>query len=87
MNVWRGGRWYHGSHDGRSGWWWIVGTLWYFYPSPVFPYPNPYVPPVASVPPTTPTTSYYYYCQNPSGYYPYVTQCPGGWQLVPATPQ
>lgn len=28
---------------------------------------------------------YWYYCQNPQGYYPYVSECPGGWQ--PVSPQ
>ena len=23
--VWRGGRWFHGWHGSRIGWWWIVG--------------------------------------------------------------
>lgn len=27
----------------------------------------------------------WYYCQNPQGYYPYVQECPGGWQ--PVSPQ
>jgi hypothetical protein len=27
----------------------------------------------------------WYYCANPSGYYPYVTQCNTGWQTVPAS--
>ncbi len=26
--------------------------------------------------------AYWYYCQNPQGYYPYVTQCLGGWLTV-----
>jgi hypothetical protein len=26
----------------------------------------------------------WYYCADPSGYYPYVTQCNTGWQTVPA---
>src|SRR6202049_1302750 len=26
----------------------------------------------------------WYYCSNPAGYYPYVTQCNTGWQAVPA---
>jgi hypothetical protein len=26
----------------------------------------------------------WYYCSNPTGYYPYVTQCYGPWQVVPA---
>ncbi len=29
---------------------------------------------------------YWYYCHNPDGYYPYVKQCPGGWQQVAPTP-
>jgi hypothetical protein len=26
--------------------------------------------------------SYWYYCQDPPGYYPYVKSCPGGWMKV-----
>jgi hypothetical protein len=26
----------------------------------------------------------WYYCADPAGYYPYVTQCDTGWQTVPA---
>ena len=29
---WEGGRWRHEVHDGRMGWWWDVGGVWYFYP-------------------------------------------------------
>jgi hypothetical protein len=25
---------------------------------------------------------YWYYCQDPQGYYPYVKSCPGGWMKV-----
>jgi hypothetical protein len=33
-----------------------------------------------------PTTSQtWYYCSDPAGYYPYVTQCNTGWQAVPAS--
>lgn len=31
-------------------------------------------------------TGYWHYCANPQGYYPYVKDCPAGWQLVPAYP-
>ena len=27
----------------------------------------------------------WYYCSDPAGYYPYVTQCNAGWQTVPAS--
>lgn len=28
----------------------------------------------------------WYYCAGARGYYPYVKECPGGWQRVPAQP-
>lgn len=31
-------------------------------------------------------SGYWYYCTNPQGYYPYVVQCPGGWQQVKPQP-
>jgi hypothetical protein len=31
-------------------------------------------------------TSYWYYCSDPSGYYPYIQHCPGGWQQVAPNP-
>jgi hypothetical protein len=33
--VWEGGRWRHEAHNGRYGWWWDVGGVWYFYPQPM----------------------------------------------------
>jgi hypothetical protein len=93
-DVWRGGQWRHEFHDGRWGWWWIVGPTWYFYPQPVYPYPNPYEPPVAVIvqprpatpAPPPPQPQNWYYCEAARGYYPYVPSCPGGWRAVPATP-
>jgi hypothetical protein len=31
-------------------------------------------------------SGYWYYCQSPSGYYPEVRECPGGWVKVPPRP-
>jgi hypothetical protein len=84
FGVWRGGRWFHGDHGGRPGWWWVVGPTWYYYPAPVYPYPDPYVPPVVTAPPPAPAT--WYYCDNPPGYYPYVPQCTVPWRPVPVPP-
>ena len=83
---WRGGTWFHGERDGRFGWWWNVGPSWYFYTEPVYPYPDPYVPPVAAAPvaPPPPNGQYWYYCRSPAGYHPYVPQCAGPWEAVPA---
>lgn len=30
--------------------------------------------------------SYWYYCDRPEGYYPYVKECPGGWERVAPRP-
>src|SRR5579871_4073375 len=30
--AWDAGRWHHEVHNGRDGWWWDVGGVWYFYP-------------------------------------------------------
>jgi hypothetical protein len=69
---------------GPSPWW---GSPYYY------PYPAPPVvvqpPPVYEQPAPAPQApAYWYYCQNPQGYYPYVQQCPNGWMQVvpPATP-
>lgn len=77
---WQEGRWYQGRHQDRFGWWWIVGPSWFWYPAPVYPYPNYYIPPGASPSPN------WYYCARPPGYYPYVTRCEVPWQLVQPTP-
>ena len=85
-NLWRGGHWNQGRHDGRLGWWWVVGASWYFYPAPVYPYPNPWEPPPVTYTPVPPPTQYWYYCDAAKAYYPYVPSCPAGWTQVPASP-
>lgn len=68
------------------------------YPYPYYPYPAyPYYPPVVVAPASPPTyieqdsqqqaeaqpqDYYWYHCDNPNGYYPYIKECPGGWQKV-----
>ena len=66
------------------GWWWVVGSLWYFYPRPIYPSPDPYIPPAAFVQPAP--RDVWYYCDRARAYYPYVQSCPGGWRMVPANP-
>ena len=98
---WRGGAWRHARHEGRLGWWWVVGGgSWYFYSEPVYPYPDPYTPPVVVtqvvrepveasptivVAPAAASQSWYF-CESANGYYPYTATCPEGWKSVPATP-
>lgn len=65
-------------------------------------YPPPYYPPqVVVVPPPQPTVyieqapqpaaasgqQYWHYCKSAKGYYPYVRECPEGWQKVLPQPE
>jgi len=69
----------------------------YYYPAyyPYPYYPAPVVvqsfPPVYvernDVAPAPEAQSYWYYCAATRGYYPYVKECPGGWQKVAPAPQ
>jgi hypothetical protein len=81
------------GYYGPPGW----GPRYYWGPPAVVVAPPPYVypqPPVV-VAPQQPQTyvqrnpeenNYWYYCQNPQGYYPYIKSCPGGWmKVVPDT--
>ena len=85
---WARGEWRHVLHNGVFGWWWFLDDDWFFYPEAIYPYPT-YIAPMLTVqeaPVVPPTEPYWYYCANPIGYYPYVTACPIGWQVVPAVP-
>jgi hypothetical protein len=31
-------------------------------------------------------TGYWYYCADPGAYYPYIRECPAGWQRVAPQP-
>ena len=90
--VWLGGHWGHEWHNGRFGWWWFAGGVWYFYDNPVYPYPTVvsevvYAEPVtAGAPPPGTSAPTYYWCDNPRGYYPYVQSCALPWRPVPAAP-
>ncbi|MDP3513834.1 MAG: hypothetical protein Q8S20_13905 [Sulfuritalea sp.] len=85
---------HHRSHGHFSV---IVGPYWgpfwgpRYYPPPYYapivverPVPQVYIeqPPVASAPGGVEASNYWYYCAPAGGYYPYVKECPGGWQRV-----
>lgn len=72
-----------------------VGPGWgpWWYPPPVY-YPAPVI--VRSEPPpiyieradTEPEAQHYwYYCKSGKAYYPYVKECPEGWQKVLPQPE
>ena len=87
----------HHHGGGRVHFGVVIGPAWgpWYYPPP--PYYPPYYPPVVVerapppvyieqqpvvVEPAAPQTNYWYYCGAARGYYPYVKECPGGWQKV-----
>lgn len=43
-------------------------------------------PIIVSTAPAHPASNLWYYCDGAGAYYPYVRECPGGWQAVPAQP-
>jgi heavy-metal resistance protein len=68
-----------------SGFWW--GEPWWWGPaSPYYAAPPVLVqeaPPVyIEQEPPAPQLYYWYYCQNPPGYFPYVKDCPAGWMTM-----
>ena len=98
---WHGGGWHGRHHFWGPRVFFGVGVaapFWWYPYGYAYPYPYAYPadsPPMAveSSPQTyiqedTQAQQYWYYCQNPQGYYPYVKECPGGWQQVaPQPPQ
>ena len=71
----------------------VVGPAWYWGPAWYYPPPYYYHPPAP--PPAPPVyveridpaeSGWWYYCEQSRGYYPYVKECPSGWQRVPPAP-
>jgi hypothetical protein len=102
--AWDHGRGHFGHRTGvvfgtrifvGPGFW---GPWWYGPAYPYYPYPYYGAPPavvqqepqvyIQQPDAQTQQPNYWYYCQNPQGYYPHVQQCPGGWMTVvpPTTP-
>ena len=84
---------FHGGHGGEFGVGvWIGPGLW----GPNYPYYSLYAaPPVVAQgqpetyiqeTPESEEPSYWYYCPDPQGYYPYVKKCPKGWMRVVPSP-
>jgi hypothetical protein len=71
-----GGHWAYGWYNGRYGWWRGDGLGWTYYP---YPYDADYGD--YSLPAAAP----YWYCSDPPGYYPYLTQCNTAWQTAPGS--
>jgi hypothetical protein len=79
---------------------WVYSPYPYYYP-PYYPpvvverqTPQVYIeqqpasatPPPPAAPVAAAPTNYWYYCAAAKGYYPYVKECPSGWQKVSPQP-
>lgn len=84
-------------HHGHGGVDFFFGVPFFY--SPFYDYSYPYYPPVIAVPAEPPVyieqgdvsapapeNYYWYHCDSPDGYYPYIKNCPGGWKRVTPTP-
>jgi len=79
---------------------WGYPSPYYYPPYPPYPYSYAPVAPVVVAPAAPPVyieqgqpqqseqqpTNDWFYCRKPDGYYPYVKECPGGWQRVAPHP-
>ncbi len=64
-------------------WWWGPPYAYPYAAPPVIEQPAPVY---EQTTPPAPQPAYWYYCPNPQGYYPYISQCPSGWmRVVPST--
>lgn len=70
------------------------GPPWWYYPAPYY-YPAPvvvqrapvtYIEQGSSDAPAAASPGWWYYCDASKGYYPYVRECPSGWQRVAPAP-
>ena len=65
---------------------------YYPYAWPAYAYPGPVVPPTTYIEQVVPQAAPaqpqgdWFYCAGSKSYYPYVRECPAGWQRVPSTP-
>jgi hypothetical protein len=64
-----------------------VGIPFYAYYPPPLPYYYDYAPGYYAPPAAIPQQQdYWYFCPSANAYYPYVQQCPEGWQAVVPVP-
>ena len=81
-----------------GGPWYYPPPAYYYppyYPQVIVPAPQVYIEqqPAASAAPSAPVApvaaapvNYWYYCAAAKNYYPYVKECPSGWQRVSPQP-
>ena len=99
VGVWIGGPgWWPGYYPYRYGWYPYPSYPYpygygYAYPYPyggAYPYGGGYPPVAQALPPGAQAmpqaAPQWYYCRDSQMFYPHVSECPSGWQAVPAVP-
>lgn len=82
---------------GHIHWGVSIGPVWgpwyyspyYYPPQPIIierPEPPVYIQQPPAPAPAPDVSAYWYYCAGAKAYYPYVKECPGGWQRVAPRP-
>ena len=78
----------HGHHHHRSvfvgggfGFGYPWGWPYYYYPVPIYVEPVTYIEQGNDAP--VEAERWWYYCGSSTSYYPYVRECPTGWERVP----
>ena len=85
-----GNAWAHGVRGSVGVY--VGGPIWgpWWYPPPIY-YPPPVViqpaPPPVYIEQQEAPQNYWYFCKSGKGYYPYVKECPEGWQKVLPQPE
>lgn len=78
----------HGHHHHRTfvgggfgyGWgWWYPPPYYYYYPVAVPVEPVTYIEQADTA---VEPSRWWYYCETSTNYYPYVKECPAGWERV-----
>jgi hypothetical protein len=84
--AWTHGSWHHTWHHGHFGWWWFLNDFWFFYPEPFYPFPSYVGTYYDEYDDGYADDGYWYWCDDPRGYYPYIQECESDWIPVPPQP-
>jgi hypothetical protein len=84
---WRAGYWGPGYWGGPRPYAWGATVALPYVVAPYVVNTAPAAPVIVQSAPEAPATSYWYYCTQPAGYFPYVQQCDQPWmKVVPQVP-
>lgn len=78
---------YHYAPYHYAPYYYAPAPIYYSAPVVVQSPPQVYTERADVAAPAPEAQQYWHYCSSARGYYPYVKECPGGWERVPAAPR